>query len=116
MIRDTGAVPGIAVNPGTSVETIKELLPLCGHVLAMTVNPGFAGQAYLPHVIQKINVLCGLAQTYGFTLCTDGAMTKERIRELHAMGVHAFVLGTKALFFKGEAVHDYAASMRGIRG
>ncbi|MCL2603865.1 MAG: ribulose-phosphate 3-epimerase [Defluviitaleaceae bacterium] len=116
LIRGLGMVPGIAVNPGTSIETVKELLPLCGHVLAMTVNPGFAGQAFLPHVMDKLRSLSRLVEQYGATLCVDGAMTKELIHKLHGFGVHAFVLGTKALFFKGEAVRDYAASINDIRG
>ncbi|MCL2499522.1 MAG: ribulose-phosphate 3-epimerase [Defluviitaleaceae bacterium] len=114
-IRDLGAVPGIAINPGTSIETVKELFPLCGHVLAMTVNPGFAGQAFLPHVMDKLRELCVMAERYAFTLCVDGAMTMDKIHELHGYGVHAFVLGTKALFFKDEG-RNYAATMRGIRG
>ena len=44
MIRDAGVKSGIAVNPGTSFETVKELLHLCDYVMLMSVNPGFAGQ------------------------------------------------------------------------
>jgi ribulose-phosphate 3-epimerase len=115
MIREMGAIPGIAINPGTSVEAVKELLPLCGHVLVMTVNPGWAGQGFLPHTLPKIEGLCALAEVYGFSLCVDGAMTRERIHELYKSGVGSFVLGTKALFFKGENKRDYCDTMRAIR-
>ncbi len=53
-IRDKGAKAGLAVNPGTAVETVLPLLPLADHVLVMTVNPGFAGQKYLDFVEEKI--------------------------------------------------------------
>jgi ribulose-phosphate 3-epimerase len=96
-IRELGAVPGIAINPGTSVETVKELLPLCGHVLAMTVNPGFAGQEFLEYTVSKIKVLGELSKKYGFTLCTDGSINEERVKQLYPLGVTNFVIGT-ALF------------------
>ncbi|MCL2204787.1 MAG: ribulose-phosphate 3-epimerase [Defluviitaleaceae bacterium] len=114
-IKDMGLIPGLAINPGTSIETVKELLPLCGHVLAMTVNPGFAGQAFLPFTVGKIKDLCALAVYHGFTLCLDGAMTPDKIREMHALGVEAFVLGTKAMFYKDVSRRNYAATVRELR-
>jgi len=115
-IRELGATPGLAINPGTSIETIKELLPLCGFVLAMTVNPGFAGQAFLPYTMDKVRSLCALAKQHGFQLGVDGAISHEKISEMSALGVHAFVLGTKALFYKDEKKRDYVATIREIRG
>ena len=53
-IIDAGMVPGIAVNPGTSVETVMEMLRIVKKVLVMSVNPGNAGQMYLPYVGKKI--------------------------------------------------------------
>ena len=53
IIRDPAAAPGIAINPGTSFSTIEPTLNLVDYVCAMTVNPGFAGQQYLPFVNQK---------------------------------------------------------------
>lgn len=114
-IKEIGAIPGLAINPGTSITTVKELLPLCGHVLVMTVNPGFAGQAFLPYTMNKIRELCELASIHGFTICTDGAMTADLIRDLYKMGVHSFVLGTKVMFYKDESKRDYAASVRELR-
>jgi len=97
VIKEMGVVPGIALNPGTSVETVKELLPLCGHVLAMTVNPGFAGQPFLDFTMEKIKTLGKLATEQGFSLCVDGNITAERVNALLPMGVTNFVMGT-ALF------------------
>jgi len=96
-IKEMGMVPGITLNPGTSIETVKELLPLCGHVLAMTVNPGFGGQHFLEYTVNKIRHLGELSQKYGFSLCVDGNITVERVQQLFPMGVTNFVMGT-ALF------------------
>jgi ribulose-phosphate 3-epimerase len=102
LIRELGAVPGIALNPGTSVETVKEVLPLCGHVLAMTVNPGFYGQDFLEFTVGKLEVLSELSKKYGFALCVDGNINAERVQRLYPMGVTNFVIGT-ALFKEDPA-------------
>lgn len=49
-----GMIPGIAINPGTSVETVMEMLRIVKKVLVMSVNPGNADQMYLPYVRKKI--------------------------------------------------------------
>ena len=110
-IKELGAVPGIAINPGTSVETVKELLPLCGHVLAMTVNPGFGGQRFLDFTLGKIEALGQLAGRFGFSLSVDGNVTTGNIKKLAQLGVTSFVVGS-ALFGKG----DYTAVVRELRG
>jgi len=93
-IKDIGALAGIALNPGTSVEMVSELLPLCDHVLAMTVNPGFAGQPFLEYTVGKIRKLGELAKEYGFSLCVDGNINAEKVKYLTPMGVTNFVIGT----------------------
>ncbi|MFP5288160.1 MAG: ribulose-phosphate 3-epimerase, partial [Thermoanaerobaculia bacterium] len=52
-IRRGGARAGVAVNPSTPVEVLVDILPRLDYVLLMSVNPGFAGQAFLPHVLGK---------------------------------------------------------------
>jgi ribulose-phosphate 3-epimerase len=47
-IRELGALPGVAVNPATPVELLRDVLPFVDLVLVMTVNPGFGGQAFIP--------------------------------------------------------------------
>ena len=64
-IIDAGMVPGIAINPGTSVETVFEMLRIVKKVLVMSVNPGNAGQMYLPYVGKKITKLLALKE-HGF--------------------------------------------------
>ena len=48
VIRDAGGSPSVALNPHTPAEMVESVLDLVDHVLVMTVNPGFGGQAYIP--------------------------------------------------------------------
>lgn len=111
-IHSLGKKSGIAINPGTSVETVKELLPLADYFLAMTVNPGFAGQKYLDYTDRKLKALAALKEEYGFCLMVDGAISPQKIRELSELGVDGFVLGTSALFGKGEAYETILSRLR----
>jgi len=115
-IRTKGVNPGIALNPGTSVATVEPLLELVDYVLVMTVNPGFAGQKYLDFVNGKIEILCELKkkQNLQFKLMVDGAISPEKILELSAVGVDGFVLGTSALFGKGESYKKIIEKLRAL--
>src|SRR5438046_5724014 len=53
-IRELGAKPGVAINPGTPVEDLREILPYVDLVNVMTVEPGFGGQKFIPHSPEKI--------------------------------------------------------------
>lgn len=101
-IKAAGKAVGIAINPGTSIETIEELLPLVDYLMVMTVNPGFSGQKYLEFTNNKIKKLVKLKDDYDFKIMVDGAISPERIQELSELGVDGFILGTSALFGKDE--------------
>lgn len=111
-IAALGAHPGLAIDTGTSLESVSELLPLVDHVLAMTVNPGFAGQPYCSFVDGKLECLAACKEEHPFSLLIDGACSPERIEKLSSQGVDGFVLGTSAFFGKG----DYAAIFKSLRG
>merc|ERR1719379_2869151 len=53
-IRKFGGSPSVALNPHTPAEMVENVLDLVNHVLVMTVNPGFGGQAYIPTMLEKI--------------------------------------------------------------
>ena len=99
-IINAGMVPGIAINPGTSVETVVEMLQIVKKVLVMSVNPGNAGQMYLPYVSKKYDKLLPLQKECGFDAYWDGACSADKIREFAPKGVKGFVLGTTLLFGK----------------
>lgn len=111
-IIDAGMIPGIAVNPGTSVETIMEMLQIVDKVLVMSVNPGSAGQMYLPYVGNKIDKLLTMKNEMKFEVYWDGACSAEKILEFAPKGVKGFVLGTTLLF--GQKV-SYAETLKNIR-
>lgn len=102
-IEELNMEPGLAVDPGTSVDSIKELLNVVNKVLIMAVNPGGAGRAFLPYIEEKVQQLIDLKEKYGFQLLWDGACTEERIRKFAPMGVDGFILGTGLLFGHRES-------------
>ena len=112
-IKDAGASAGIAVNPGTSFETVKECLHLVDYVLIMSVNPGFAGQKYLDFVTPKFKKFVDEAKNYGgYHVMIDGACSPEKIAELSKIGVEGFVLGTSALFGKEKGYQEICKDLR----
>jgi ribulose-phosphate 3-epimerase len=113
--RELGIEPGVAINPGTSLETIEAVLPLVDRILVMTVNPGFAAQPYLPFVDAKIARILDAKDRFGFSVCVDGAVSPERIARLSRQGVDGFVLGTSTLFGKDEPYGDIVARVKGVR-
>ena len=112
-VIDAGMIPGIAINPGTSVETVMEMLRIVKKVLVMAVNPGNAGQMYLPYVGEKFRRMLALKDQMGFEVYWDGACSADRIQEFAPLGVRGFVLGTTLLFGKerpyGEILRDIRA-------
>lgn len=114
-IKERGLQAGIAINPGTSVESIQELLPLVDVVLIMTVNPGFAGQKYLDFVNPKIEKLVSLKENYQYEIVVDGAISEEKIQQLSAKGVKGFVLGTSSLFNKPEDYETIVARLKNMQ-
>lgn len=111
-IIDAGMIPGIAINPGTSIETVMEMLVIVKKVLVMSVNPGNAGQMYLPYVGRKINRLLELQEDMDFRIYWDGACGTDKIREFAPKGVQGFVLGTTLLFGKDRSYGDIISEIR----
>ncbi len=111
-IIDAGMHPGIAINPGTSVETVREMLRIVDHVLVMAVNPGNASQMFLPYVGEKIEALIKLRAKMGFKLFWDGACGAERMMEYAPHGLDGFVLGMTLLFGKKTPYDEIIQSVR----
>lgn len=111
-VIDGGLIPGIAINPGTSVETVFEMLRIVKKVLVMSVNPGNAGQMFLPYVGKKITKLLALKDEMDFEIYWDGACGMDKIEKYAPRGIKGFVLGTTVLFGKDR---DYAEILKEIR-
>ncbi len=111
-IINAGMIPGIAINPGTSVETVYEMLRIVDKVLVMSVNPGNAGQMFLPYVGEKINRLISLKDQMNIKLYWDGACGADKILKYAPKGIDGFVLGTTLLFGKGRPYGDILKEIR----
>ena len=111
-IIDADMIPGIAINPGTSVETVMEMLRIVKKVLVMSVNPGNAGQMYLPYVGKKITKLLSMKEDMDFEIYWDGACSADKILEYAPKGVAGFVLGTTLLFGKEQS---YGETLKNVR-
>ena len=95
-IRDLGARSGVALNPHTPVDVVRHVLDETDLVLAMTVNPGFGGQAYIPAVEAKVRALRALIDQHGggIELEVDGGITDETILGASAAGADVFISGS----------------------
>ncbi|MFQ9514991.1 MAG: ribulose-phosphate 3-epimerase [Eubacterium sp.] len=102
---------GLAINPGTSYEMVKNILPIVDYLMIMTVNPGFAGQSYLNFVTPKIDEFILHSNEYGYKIIVDGAISPQKIKSLSEAGVSGYVLGTSALFGKG----DYSETIKRLQ-
>lgn len=111
-IHALGVKAGIAVNTGTSFETVKELLPQVDYVLVMTVHPGFAGQPFQDFVLPKLEKFAQEKGKYHYVLGIDGAVSREKIKKLHPIGVDNFILGTSALFGKDQDYQEVISDIR----
>lgn len=102
-IRSTGASSGVALNPGTPIYTLEDVLDDLDVVLLMTVNPGFAGQRLIPGIIPKITRLkAWLRQNNRLRIQieVDGNVSFENAALMRAAGADIFVGGTSSIFRK----------------
>ena len=100
-IINAGMEPGIAINPGTSIETVMEMLQIVDKVLVMSVNPGNAGQMYLPYVGKKIKRLLEMREDMNFEVYWDGACGADKIH-ICADGSQRFCAWNNIVVWKGK--------------
>ena len=111
-IRDLGKVAGVVLNPATPLSQIEYVLPLCGVVLIMTVNPGFGGQKFIAEMVPKVAALRRLCDEYGVdpVIEVDGGLSGENAWRVIEAGARSIVAGS-AVFH----APDYAEAMAAIR-
>lgn len=112
-IRDLGARSGVALNPHTPADVVEHVLSETDLVLAMTVNPGFGGQAYIPAVERKVTRLRRLIDESGLPveLEVDGGITADTIRGAASAGADVFISGSWMYAHAG----GLAAAVRELR-
>jgi ribulose-phosphate 3-epimerase len=91
-IRELGCLAGIAINPGTPVDAVSELRGAADIVLCMTVNPGWGGQAFIPHSPEKVERLLPIVGPARIEV--DGGIDADTAAPIAAAGAHLFVAGS----------------------
>lgn len=124
-IRSAGAKAGVVLNPHTSEETIRHILPDTDLVLVMSVNPGFGGQSFIPSSLPKLAALRKAIDSAGLDveLEIDGGVSPKTSRAVVDAGARVLVAGSAvfgaasgagSLSFD-ERVRRYADAIRAIR-
>lgn len=95
-IKQTGMKAGVALNPHTPVNLIKDIINDLDLVLIMSVNPGFGGQKFIPNTLNKVIELRELAKIKNPSLIieVDGGVNLETGKELVKAGANALVAGS----------------------
>lgn len=96
MIRKAGGKVGISIKPATSVEVLRDLLPMLDLVLIMSVEPGFGGQSFMPGALDKVATLRKMIDEQGLATVieVDGGISSSNARQLFDAGANALVAGS----------------------
>jgi len=115
-IRALGKKAGLALNPGTPVEAVSELLDMVDLVCVMTVNPGFGGQSFIESQVAKVARLRQMIGDREVHIEIDGGITDKTAPLVAKVGADVLVAGSAV--FKGgtaSAPAAYGANIRAIR-
>ena len=113
LIADHKMLPGVVINPATTVENIVEVLPMVHYVLVMSVNPGFGGQKFLPRSVERIRHLARLRDEMGlnFRIEVDGGVAHDTVASVVEAGADMLVAGS-AVFQKGRTEENARELLR----
>ena len=112
-IKSKGIMAGVALNPGTPVSVLKDLIPSLDMVLIMSVNPGFGGQKFITYSIDKIKEVKELSEKLNPELLiqVDGGIGIGNAQEVIEAGANVLVAGSAV--FNGGDVSDNIKALRG---
>lgn len=118
-IRSLGARSGVVLNPHTPASVVAHVLDVTDHILVMTVNPGFGGQAYIP-LTPKIAEIAEMVEASGHAIDieVDGGIDADTIGECAAAGANVFVSGSALFRYDDRAagVAELKAAAEAARG
>jgi ribulose-phosphate 3-epimerase len=106
-VRDAGCLAGLAINPGTPVEAVTEVVDLLDLVLCMTVNPGWGGQAFIETSADKVSRLRDLVGP-DMPIQVDGGIGAVTAAAVRNAGATLFVAGS-AIFHAPDPAQAYRA-------
>jgi ribulose-phosphate 3-epimerase len=112
MIRDAGCKAGLVLNPAVGIEPLKHVMDKLDMILLMSVNPGYGGQKFIPHTLDKLREVRQLIDESGLDirLEIDGGVTADNIKDIAEAGADMFVAGS-AIYNKP----DYAEAITAMR-
>lgn len=112
-IRVLGLKAGVALNPHTPVEGLRDILPLADLVMIMSVNPGFGGQQFIPQALDRIARLRALMQETGqhAEIVVDGGINAETAASVIRAGADTLVVGS-ALYRNHDFVPNSIVQLR----
>lgn len=112
LIKSLGCKAGLVINPATPLSLLDYTLEQLDMVLLMSVNPGFGGQSFIPHTMDKIRATRKLIDASGknIRLEIDGGVKVDNIADIKAAGVDTFVAGSA--IFNEDNYQDVIGAMR----
>ena len=114
-IKERGNQVGVAINPGTPVSAVEEVLPLLDMVMVMSVNPGASGQSFIRHSLDKIRRLKDIIDRLEYTaqIEVDGGIKADWTAEESVKAGATILVAGSAIFNDRESIPD---AMKGMRG
>ena len=96
LIKESGCKAGLVFNPATPLHYLEHTIEQIDMVLLMSVNPGFGGQSFIPHTLEKLKTVRKLIDAHDLTtrLEIDGGVKIENIKEIASAGADTFVAGS----------------------
>mgnify|MGYP001610431606 CR=1 FL=1 len=112
-IKGLGVKAGVSLNPGTSLSTMEEVLPLVDLVLVMSVEPGFGGQSFIPSSVDKVRRLREMLDQAGLRpeLAVDGGIGPQTAPAVVKAGAEVLIAGS-AVFSKKKSVAENVREIR----
>lgn len=113
-IKNLGISAGVAINPHTPVDSLKDIIADIDVVLVMSVNPGFGGQSFIPHTITKIKQVKELisAQSLNVKIEVDGGINLQNARSIIDAGADVLVAGNTV--FKSSNPAETIAALKAL--
>jgi ribulose-phosphate 3-epimerase len=113
-IRELGAEPGVALNPGTPLAAMEWVLDDVDYVVVMSVNPGFSGQEFIPTAKRKLQAIAEMIRDRGrdIRILLDGGVAPHNIGELAGLGATDFVAGGAIFYDRPDNDRAKAAAER----
>jgi len=115
-VKELGAEIGVAINPGTPLSILEEVLPMLDIVLVMTVNPGFGGQTFIESMLRKVKLLRNIIDEYNYdvVLEVDGGIKSDNTAfDSVTSGASILVAGT-AIFNPNIPIKEALSLMRSV--